>query len=251
MPFMNTLIFKRLMAGIVLATGFIFVTCQHDDDVVTPVINDNPPPPIQRGDEKLSCSSCTPLLADGAKADFDASGVPSDAWYFDKAHSNVQWETQYKAVGALLTGRFNYFVLTDLNFDEQNPSQISFQAYVRLNSVNTGEPGRDGSCLLGTYGTAAGKTVEPENIASLTSVGAVFSPTDAGYIVRANLTFLGVTKEVTGKMHYVKQQVDGAGKICGLMFEFPFLSKTDYGLVSNNVADNVVVKINATLKRKS
>ena len=235
-----------MILGILLASGLVF-TCQHEDEEIIPVKG---PDPIVRGTETLNCTNCTPLVANGASADFNTGSIPSGQWYFDKAHSNVMWETAYKGVGSLLIGRFTYFVLKDLNFDEANPANISFEGYVRLNSVNTGEPGRDGGCLLTSYGTATAKTVEPENIASLKSTSVEYSTTDDGYIVKANLTFMGFTKEVIGKMYYAKQSDDGAGKLSGLLAEFPFLSKTDFGIVSSNIADKVTIKINVTLKKK-
>jgi polyisoprenoid-binding protein YceI len=230
-----------------LATGFVFTFCQHDNEEIIPVKG---PDPIVRGIETLTCTDCTPLVANGASADFNAGNIPSGQWYCDKTHSNVTWETPYKGVGSLLTGRFNYFVLKQLSIDEANPANISFEGYVRLNSVNTGEPGRDGGCLLTTYGTAAGKTVEPENNATLKSTSVQYSTTDEGYIAKADLTFYGFTKEVTGKLYYVKQSDDGAGKLAGVSMEFSFLAKTDFTISSTNIADKITVKINATMKAK-
>lgn len=231
-----------------ITLGLVFTYCQNNDEEIIPVKG---PDPIVRGIEKISCSNCTPLVANGAAADFSTGGVPSAQWYFDKAHSNVTWESAYKGLGAMLTGRFNYFVLKDLNFDEANPASITFEGYIRLNSVNTGEPGRDGGCLLTTYGTEAGKTNETENLATLKSTSVQYSTTDDGYTFTANLTFRGVTKEVTGKMTYVKQTEDAGNKLAGISVEFTFLAKSDYGITSSNIADKVTVKINGTFKMKA
>ncbi|HEX5001471.1 MAG TPA: YceI family protein, partial [Bacteroidia bacterium] len=106
--------------------------------------------------------------------------------------------------------------------------------------------------LLTTYGTDAAKTTEPENIASLVSVpgSGRYSTTDAGYLVAADLTFLGVTKTVVVKLMYYKQTDQGTYNMAGLSAEFTMLAKTDFGVVSSNIDDKVLIKVNANLKNK-
>jgi polyisoprenoid-binding protein YceI len=166
------------------------------------------------------------------------------------------WETAYIGAGALLTGRFNQFGMTTFNFDEANPANTNFEAWVRLNTVNTGEPGRDAGCLLGTFGTALGKVDEAENIAKIKSKSIELSTTDKGYIVKCDLTFHGVTKEVTAKMNYTGKTTFPAGyagatalTLAGLNIEFQFFAKTDFAIVSNNIADKVTIKCNGQFKK--
>ncbi len=239
---------KKIIACIGICVGALFVIqCQHDDQEIKLA----PAPAPTHGTETLSCTDCTPLEANGASSDFNTSGVPSGQWYYDKAHSNVNWETAYQGVGSLLTGKFNYFVLKNLSFDEQNPGSIAFEGYVRLNSVNTGEPGRDGGCLLTTYGTAAAKTAEAENIATLKSTSVKYSTTDTDFIVTADFTFHGVTLPVTMRLKYVPQtHFDTGYTLAGLTGQFEFNALSDYGIASTNISDKVVVKMNATLKKK-
>jgi len=220
----------------------VSIQCQHDDEEIIPVKG---PDPIEHGDEVILCPNCTP-------ADFNTGGVPAAQWYFDKAHSNVTWETPYKMFGSLLTGRFNYFVLSNLSFYEATPASIVFEGYVRLNTVNTGEPGRDGGCLLGTYGTDATKTDEAENHATLVSIpnSGRYSSVDEGFLVDANLTFLGVTEEVTVKIYFFPVSDQGSYTMTGLNCEFEFNAISDFGLSSSNVDDKVVVKLNLLLKNK-
>lgn len=244
---MNTQI-KFTLAVILVFIGLgLVVQCQHTDEEIIPVKG---PDPIVRGTEKVTCTNCTPLVSNGASADFNAGAVPKGTWYFDKSHSNVMWETPYKIVGSMLTGRFNYFVLQTLNFDEATPANISFEGYVRLNTVNTGEPGRDGSCLLTTYGTTAAKTTEPENLASIVSVPSSgrYSATDEGFLVDANLTFRGVSKKVVVKLFYEKQSDQGTFNMAGISAEFEFLAITDFGIVSTNIDDKVKIRLNALLR---
>jgi len=184
----------------------------------------------------------------------DKTSLADTRWTFDKTHSNVMWETKYMGAASLLTGRFNSFGFNKFEFDEANPANTAFEGYVLLNTVNTGEPGRDGGCLLGTFGTAAGKTTEAENQAIIKSKTIELSKTDAGYIVKADLIFHGFTKEVTGKLNYSgKTETTSNGVttiVVGFSFEFPILAKTDFGITSNNIGDNVNIRCNAIFRYK-
>lgn len=226
---------------------FFFIQCQHDDEQITLA----PPSKPSHGTETVSCTNCTPLVENGASSDFNVNGVAAGQWYFDKVHSNVNWESAYQGVGSMLTGKFNYFVLKNLTFDEQDPGKISLEAYVRLNSVSTGEPGRDGGCLLTTYGTASAKTIEPENLAILKSTSVKYSPTDSDFLVTADFTFHGVTLPVTMKLKYIPQTHFDAGyTIAGFSGQFEFKALSEYGIESTNINDKVIVKINAALRKK-
>ena len=218
-----------IIALLITSMGYI-VSCTHDDEVVTSNGSD-----IQRGTDVRKIS---------------------EGWNFDKSHSNVMWETAYIGTGALLTGRFNMFGMTSFNFDEANPANTNFEAWVRLNTVNTGEPGRDGGCLLGTFGTATGKVDEVENLAKVKSKTVTLSTTDKGYIVTCDFTFKGVTKEVTAKLNYTGTTAFPAGyaganafSLAGFTLEFQFFAKSDFGIVSNNVADKVGIRCNAQFKK--
>jgi polyisoprenoid-binding protein YceI len=223
--------------------------CQHNDEEVVPVVG---PDPVVHGTEVVTCTNCTPLQVNGAPSDFSATNVPAGTWYQDKSHSNVMWETPYKQFGSLLTGRFNYFVLKDLNFDEGVPSNISFEGYVRLNTVNTGEPGRDGGCLLTTYGTDATKTTEPENIATLKSKAGTgrYSTTDEGFLVDAQITFLGITKDVTVKMFFSPKTDIGTAYMSGIYSEFEINALADFLPGNTNIGDKVKIRIDDLLRNK-
>jgi len=218
-----------IIALLISSMGYI-VSCTHDDEIVSSSSAN-----IQRGTDVVKIT---------------------DGWSYDKTHSNVMWETAYIGTGALLTGRFNQFGMTSFAFDEANPANTSFEGWVRLNTVNTGEPGRDAGCLLGTYGTAAGKVDEPENLAKIKSKSISLSTSDKGYIAVCDLSFHGVTKEVTAKLSYSGTNSFPAGfaganplTLAGFTIEFQFFAKTDFGIVSNNIADKVGVTCNAQFKK--
>ena len=227
MKLKNFLLWCALFAGI---TSLVYA-CTHKD-----VISPSSGAKIERGNDQFTL------------------GV--DKWKHDKSHSNVLWETQYLGSVALLTGRFNMFGISSVSFHESNPELIAFEGWVRLNTVNTGEPGRDGSCLLGTFGTATGKVDEPENLAKIKTKKVELSKSDKGYIVTFDLTFLGKTKEQTGKLMYVKKtNIPASGTAAaydalGMKFDFQFLCKTDYSLVSSNIGDKVGVTLNMNFNNK-
>jgi polyisoprenoid-binding protein YceI len=200
-----------------LLLGLFTVRCTHEDVEMDPI---SAPNPIVRGDDKIS-------LAEG--------------YVFDKAHSSVRWETAYMGTAAMLTGRFNNFSI-ELDFDENNPGNISIVGKVFLSSVNTGEPNRDNTCLQSTLGTSV------NNEAVFTSTNVVFNP-KGGYIVTGNLAFHGVTRPVTMQLDYISNNLITSGQnqihLAGFSGQFEINAKSVFGIESGNIADRVVIKINA------
>ncbi len=173
---------------------------------------------------------------------FDAS----TKWDFDKTHSNVSWETPYKGVGSLLTGRFNTFNAV-LDFIGDQPDQIKMSGFVVLSTVNTSEPGRDTGCLRTTFGLTKGT---PSDTAKFVSKK-VELDRKGGYNVTADMTFHGVTKEVlmslkySGKA-YFPNATDATKSYWtqGFTGQFEFNALSDYALVTTNIADRITVKMN-------
>lgn len=221
---------RRLLPLFVLTTLLLvtgFNSCTHDDDLVAPSSGSD----IKRGNDVIDMSA---------------------GWTFDKAHSSVLWETAYMGSAALLTGRFNQFGITTLKFDEANPANTTFEGWVRLNSVNTGEPGRDAGCLLTTFGTNATNVDQVENIARIKSSKVELSTSDKGYIVTADLIFKGVTKQVIIKLDYTgSANYTGTTPytLAGLVAKFQFNAKTDFGVSSTSIADKVAITINTNFKK--
>lgn len=202
--------------------GLFMMKCTHDD-VEIPIEGF---PPIERGDDIISFN---------------------DGYFFDKTHSSVRWQTAYLGTSALLTGRFNEFEI-DLEFDEANPTNIVLSSRVTLSTVNTGEPGRDQGCLLGTF------DVETSDEAVFISKSVVFDETDAtGYIVTGDLTFHGITNEVIMKLTYLGTDLlDLRGtptNVAGFEAQFEINALTVFGIESGNIADRVVININGQFKQ--
>jgi polyisoprenoid-binding protein YceI len=221
-----------LFTAILLSAGLFTIQCTHDDEDLNP---EGPiPEPIERGDDMVSFN---------------------DNWSFDKTHSSVRWHTAYLGTAALLTGRFNDFII-EIEFDEDNPENIVVSGQVQLSSVNTGEPGRDQGCLRGTFGIEDPDldTFEGTNLAIFESTEVVFDESDpTGYIVTGNLTFHGVTSDLQMKLNYLGTDLlDLRGtptNVAGFEGQFEFNAKSVFGIESSNIADRIVININAQFKQ--
>jgi polyisoprenoid-binding protein YceI len=212
---------SAFLAGMI-TTFFVLQmpSCTHDDKMESVI----PPSDFEYGDDIVS---------------------EADGWTYDKTHSSVRWETLYLGTAALLTGRFNNFS-TSINFEQDDENQISLSGQVVLSSVNTGEPGRDAGCLLGTFGT------EVSDQATVVSKS-VKKDGKGGYIVTADLTFHGVTSEVLIQLNYSgTEQLDLRGiptLVAGFTAEFEINAKSVFGIVSDNIADRVAIKVNSQYKK--
>ena len=224
----NVKILLAFVSGIIVC-GFLIYnsSCTREDAV----ISDIPPvEPHEYGTDTISSSN-------------------SVKWVFDKTHASVLWESPYKGVASLITGRFNTFNAT-VEFREDHPELITLSGFVVLSSVNTGEPGRDQGCLLATFGTALPPAVPAiSDTARLTSKSVEFDG-KTGYIVTADLDFHGVKKEVkmqlnySGKTFFPATDPKNSYWTQGLTGQFEFNAISDFGIVSTNIADAVVVKLN-------
>ncbi|MGK0174462.1 MAG: polyisoprenoid-binding protein YceI [Ulvibacter sp.] len=174
----------------------------------------------------------------------------TDGFNFDKAHSSVRWETAYLGSSALLTGRFNAFEFTIEGFEADKPESTSITGKVTLSSVNTGEPGRDGGCLLGTFGT----DVSDEATFVSTSVD---KDGQGGYEIIGNLNFHGITSEVAGTLEYAgtthfdeNSGVNGAPlNVAGFIIRFQFNAISIFGLDTHNIGDAVTVIASGQFKQ--
>jgi len=221
----NKIIFAFLAGILTYAVLVHNSSCTREDDVIGTI----DPPNFEYGTETVKIS---------------------EEWTFNKSHSSVLWETDYLGVAALLVGRFNFFDAT-AEFDEDNPENSSMSGYVVLSSVNTGEPGRDGGCLLTTLGVT---TIS--DTAKFTTTSIEFDNL-GGYIAHADFDFHGVKKDVLVQLHYIKStrfdENSGIGgapfTIAGLIGQFEINAKTDFGIVSTGIADRVRIKVNCQFKK--
>ncbi|MCX6189109.1 MAG: YceI family protein [Bacteroidetes bacterium] len=222
--------FRILPAAILMLGALVYMaSCRKTEDPPVVIV----PPAIVRGTEKVT-------LVDPKTT-------------HDKSHSNVNWSTPYMGSLSALTGRFNSFGITTFNFDESNAAGINFEGWVYLNTPNTSEPGRDYGCLQTTFGVDTTMREQPANKILIKTKSVTLSTTDKGYIVKFDMTFHGVTKELTGKMFYNGHATSGTGAtlkdIYGFAFDFQFLAKTDFLIVSTNIGDQIDVKCDAIFRK--
>lgn len=222
------LIKKSYLFFAMAVVGFFFLSevtsCTHDDDPLAQI----PDSTFEYGDDLV---------------------YVSDGYNFDKTHSSVRWETAYLGSAALLTGRFNQFEMS-IEFDESNPENTSLFGKVTLSTVNTGEPGRDQGCLLGTFDVAT------SDEATFTSTS-VTADNKGAFNVEGTMEFHGVTAPITGKLIYVgtthfdenSGQRGAPLNVAGFIVEFEFAAKSVFGIESGNISDNVKVIASGQFKQ--
>jgi polyisoprenoid-binding protein YceI len=184
------------------------------------------------------------------------------AWKVDKTHSNIMWETKYYGTGAPLTGRFNTFEMK-VYFDEANPSNTTIYAWVVLSTFNTGETGRDayGKCGPGYMGikwdtVSAGPPVVLKPQAATDTAWFVSKSCvkyGNGYLVKGDFTFRGITKTIEMPMSYTgKSTTTNATTLkktdrAGLIGKFGINALTEFGIVSNSIADLVTIRVDCNM----
>ncbi len=122
------------------------------------------------------------------------SGLVDNSWTFDKAHSNVNWETNYLSYSTgKLTGRFdNFNFYPKFIFNENDLPSCKLNAWISLSSIDSGEPGRDGAgkCIrsyLGVTYMDTLKTVVNPQSDSAWFYSTSFAKSGSGYVVFGNL----------------------------------------------------------------
>jgi len=228
-----TMLLRKNFFILCLCAGILFMlseitSCTHEDDPISQISEST----FEYGDDVVEVSN---------------------GFVFDHTHSSVRWETAYFGSSALLTGRFNDFEMF-IDFDEANPDNTELMGKVILSTVNTGEPGRDAGCLLGTFGIVDGSPTTDEAIFMSTKVT---HDNQGAFNVEGTLGFHGVDAPITGKLEYVglthfdaASGVRGAPlNLVGFTFEFDMNAKSVFGIQSGNIGDVVKVKANGQFKQ--
>lgn len=258
---MKLLNIKTLMFTLILISGIGFIiSCTHKNDPIPASL------------------STTPIISRGSRVHLPGTVGDTTKWKFDKAHSAVNWSSPFEEVGAPLTGKFNQFGIADLSsaqmqnyittgqpvpdtawaFYENQPSKTHFSGYVQINQVNTGEPGRDGGCLVSTLGTtpivAGTQNLTVTNVAQIKTTSVAFDPLSNGYIATFNFTWKGklaapLTESVVGKLTYVPASAASTHKEFGLVLAFQ-INCRDFGITSTNVADKIDIVVSANFNNQ-
>jgi polyisoprenoid-binding protein YceI len=254
---------KMLMIALMIFSGILIaISCTHKNEVLP------------------ASASTTVVITHGNHIHLSGlTAGDTSQWKFDKQHSAVNWSSPFEGVGAPLTGKFNQFGLADISspskqqtyttagqpmadtswaFYENQPSKTHFSGYVQLNQVNTGEPGRDGGCLVSTFGTTAivagTQNLLVSNVALIKSTSVEFDPLSNNYIATFNFTWQGklaapLTESIVGKLTYVPETTAGTHNEFGLHLEFQ-INCRDFGITSTSVADVIMVTVNANFNNQ-
>ncbi|HWB24047.1 MAG TPA: YceI family protein [Chitinophagaceae bacterium] len=245
--------------------GYI-VSCTHKDVV--------PPAPASN---VVVITHGTDVLLPG-----DMTKGDTTEWKLDQVHSSVLWSTSYLGAAGLLTGRFNWFGISNVTpaqqtlysvtgqplldsswaFYENDPSKTYFNGYVQINTSNTGEPGRDTGCNISALGTVkiipGQQNLMVNNLAQIQTTKVEFDPNSTDYIVTFNLTWQGLltapkTESLVGKLKYIKKNSVTIGtstySVFGLQLSFAFNCR-DFGVASTSIGDNIDIQVNVNFNNK-
>jgi polyisoprenoid-binding protein YceI len=251
-----------LILAVVLSGVLYIFSCTRKDQIIDTTVK------ITRGEDVL-----LPQLTTGDTSRFK----------LDKVHSNALWQTNYVGASGLLTGRFNQFGMADITtplmtnynttgqpvpdtawaFYENEPDKSYINGYVQVNTSNTGEPGRDTGCNIGSMGTikvAPGvQNLTVQNLAKIHSTKIQFDPASNDYIVTMDLTWQGkltapLTKSITGRLKYIKKTrvqfgTSAAYNVFGFQLTFQ-LNCRDFGVTSTSISDNIQIECNMNFNNK-
>jgi len=254
---------KTMMALLLLVSTFGYVaSCTHEDILLPAAAGGGVV--ITRG---------THVHLPGTMTVGDTS-----QWKLDKAHCSVLWSTNYVGAAGLLTGRFNQFGIHDVTpakmiyypgtgqplkdtswaFYESDPSKTYINGYVQINTSNTGEPGRDTGCNIGTLGTIkiipGQQNLSDSNLAKIKSTKVEFDPLSNDYFVTFDLTWKGklatpLTKSIVGRMKYIPKAAVSTYSVFGLQLLFQ-LNCRDFGITSTSVSDKIDIQCNMNFNNK-
>ena len=262
--FMKLLSNKTLMILLVLVSGYGYIaSCTHKGDLLLP-------PPTSTG----------VVITRGVNVHLPGNMVSGDStqWKLDKAHSSVLWSTNYVGAAGLLTGRFNQFGIHEVTsakmmyytttgqavkdtswaFYENDPSKTYINGYVQINTSNTGEPGRDTGCNIGTLGTIkiipGTQNLSDSNLARIKSTKVEFDPLSNDYFVTFDLTWKGKltapkTISIVGRLKYIPKAYVSNYAVFGFQLKFQ-LNCRDFGIVSTSISDKIDIECNMNFNNK-
>lgn len=157
----------------------------------------------------------------GASAPAPA-GVMADAYTVDTVHSSVMFSIKHQNV-AHFYGRFNK-ATGSFNLDEANPGASSVEVTIDADSVDTANEGRDKHVKSPDF-----FSVKEFPTITFKST-AVESKGEKKYLVKGDLTFHGVTKQVEVTITDTGRGVGrGNSKVAGIETMF-VIKRGDYGM---------------------
>jgi polyisoprenoid-binding protein YceI len=254
---------KSLMLLLILVSGYGYIaSCTHD--------NSFPPPAASSG----------VVITRGTNVHLPGNMTAGDStqWKLDKVHCSVLWSGNYVGAAGLLTGRFNQFGIHEVTtakmiyysttgqplkdtswaFYESDPTKTYLNGYVQMNTSNTGEPGRDTGCNIGTLGTikiiSGQQNLSDSNLAKIKSTKVEFDPLSNDYFVTFDLTWKGKltapkTVSIVGKLKYIPKAYVSNYAVFGLQLKFQFNCR-DFGIASTSISDKIDIECNMNFNNK-
>ena len=150
-------------------------------------------------------------------------------WKIDTSHTNVEFAVRHLMVSKT-KGTFSD-ISGWLEFNEENPSQATIEAYIDVNSVNTAEPDRDAHLRSADFFDAGNYP-----IMSFKSHVVDITGDNTGYVT-GDLTIRGVTHEVTFDIEYFGQLATPFGDERAGFSGQTKINREDFGLMWNQALE--------------
>ena len=203
-------------------------------------------------------------------------------WTFDDHHSEVVFEFPFDAENSTFSGRFDIYDI-EIVIDDANMASSSILAKVDLLTVKTGQPGRDGlwtyhssvddvdstdlsgarvnwfdaGCLTGYLGAAIGThfntVLVPEKQFSTWESTSIEQYAD-GYRAQGKFS-LNTGVDIAATLYFkfipgfVKGDAPDQTQMSSFEGKFSFAAKTDFGISSSHLGDDVDVFISALVSK--
>jgi polyisoprenoid-binding protein YceI len=162
----------------------------------------------------------------------------AETFKVDSVHSSVNFRVKHMNV-SYAYGRFTSITGT-FNLDPADPTKSSFDFTVKSDSVDTGEPKRDGHLKSPDFFNVRQYPTITFKSKSVASAG------ENTYDVTGDLTLHGVTKPVTIKVEQTGKGagMGGRGAVAGLLASFN-IKRSDFGMkgMVGPVGDDVRVEV--------
>jgi polyisoprenoid-binding protein YceI len=168
------------------------------------------------------------------------SFAQATTWVSDQAHSEVDFSVSHLSISTV-HGRFGKVNATVV-YDQANIAKSSVKATIDINSVQTGEEGRDKHLKTADFFDAA-------SFPAATFASTSVAKSGNGLVVRGNLTLHGITKPVTLTVEGPKGPVEGMDRKLHAGFEATTtISRTAFALGAKFPAAMVGDEIKLTIE---
>lgn len=173
-----------------------------------------------------------------------AAGLGAGAYEIDPVHSSAIFKIKHESVSNFY-GRFND-VSGTFTFDTSSPESASFEVTIKTESVNSGQPARDGHLRKSDFFNAGEHPKITFKSTGVKKVGDKFE-------VTGDLTMLGKTKPITATVVHTGEKTTPRGEKAGVEATFTVKRSEfgmNYGIANGGLGDEVgmIVALEGTKK---